>query len=125
VKKHLIKWLLRQRTVQLWLLYVAKPNATRADVQWTQDDARALEGFLHTGTGRKLLQELENAKADADTHAILNCQPATAYGHNTFARGLRAAVAKLKQLSSVRTDPDTTEENQASLPDDLEHLSDT
>ena len=125
MKRRLIAWLLQQRMVQLWLMYAARPASGREEVQWTNDDARALEGFLATGTGRKLMLELENRKADADTHAILNATPATAYGLNTYARGYRTAAAALKQLSTVRTDPDTTEENQASLPDDLAHLSDT
>lgn len=125
MKRRLIKWLLRQRRVQLWLAYSARPAKSHDEVKWTRDDAQALEGFLGTGTGRKLLLELENLKADADTGAILRCKPENAYGSATFARGIRAAVAKLKTLSVVPPQEDTIEEEQVSLPADLAHLSDT
>ena len=67
---------------------------------------------------------MENVKADADANAILRARPETAYGLVCVARGVRTAVARMKELTAVRQ-PTDTENAAASLPPELEHLSDT
>lgn len=125
MKRAVIQWLLRQRLVQAWLLYAARPTATREEVKWTKEDADVLGNFIENATGQKLMAELENLKADADTNAILRSDPATAYGLVCIARGVRASTARIKGLTAVRQNTDTTEDEPVSLPADLEHLSDT
>jgi len=125
MKARLIKWLLRQRLVQAWLLYAGRPAAERQEVVWTKEDATVIEGFLESATGKKLMVELENLKADADTNAVLRSTSADAMSKIGIARGVRATVARIKQLTAVRQNPDTTEAEQVALPADLEHLSET
>lgn len=124
MKTKLIAWLLKQRAVQGWVLYAARPEAQRVEVKWTKEDAAALKGFLQTGTGEKLMTELENLKADADTNAVLRSTERSATALVGIARGVRVTVARLKQLTAVRQNPDNQDEP-VTLPDGLEHLSDT
>ncbi|HWA07932.1 MAG TPA: hypothetical protein VG838_00545 [Opitutaceae bacterium] len=125
MKARLIRWLLRQRLVQAWLLCSARPEASVHEVTWTKDEAGALAGWLETNEGKKFMLELENLKADADTNAILRSTPASAYGLVERARGVRIAVARIKALSTVRTEPDEAKDERPSLPRELEFLSDT
>jgi hypothetical protein len=123
VKTWLLKWLLRQPIVRFWLLYAAKPAAEREEVKWTQEDVAALNGFLGTGTGKKLMVRLENMKADSDAHAVLNGHRHNAADLTALARGARMTVARIKQLTADQPDLVKTENGQASLPADLAYLS--
>jgi hypothetical protein len=125
VKKRFIKWLLARPAVRAWLLYSAAARPSAFEVEWTKDDARALEGFLTTGTGRKLALLLENKKADADAQAVLLSTAGNAMEKIGIARGVRAAVGELKRLTAVRQNPDNHETAADSLPPDLEHLRET
>lgn len=124
MKAWLLRTLLRQPAVRRWLATQARPQPSAEEVKWTKDDAQALEGFLKTGTGQKLALILENLKADADANAILRSTESNAYGLVCIARGVREAVARVKQLTAVRQ-PTDSEPAADSLPPDLEHLSET
>lgn len=125
MKHRLITWLLRQRHVQTWLLAVARPRASAEEVRWTNDDAGALQAFFETNTGKKLLLDLENFKADTETDMVLRATDSTAFASICHARGLRNTIARLKELTAVRQNPDETEPGAVALPPGLEHLSDT
>lgn len=125
MKRRLIMWLMRQRLVQAWLLYAARPEASPVEIKWTKEDATVIENFLENATGQKLMAELENLKADYDAAAILRSNEKTVWGHVCVARGVRVTVARIKQLTAVRQTPDTDEDKAVSLPPDLEHLSET
>ena len=125
MKRRLIAWLLRSPLVQEWLLMAARPRASAEEVKWLDVDRTALAAFLDGPAGTKLLQELENQKADADADAVLR-----SFGHFSAekcarARGVRAAVARLKTLSAARPSPGKPETDAVALPPDLVHLSDT
>jgi hypothetical protein len=124
MKALILAWLMRQALVQEWLLAAGRPRPSDDEVQWTKDDANALEGFLHTGTGQKLTLLLENLKADADANAILTGTPASAFGLVCVARGVRETVTRIKKLSAVRQ-PTDSEPAAPSLPAELDHLSET
>lgn len=125
MKRRFIQWLLRQTSVQLWLRATERPQASRAEVKWTKDDANAMEGFMRTGTGQKLMLELENMKADTDAAAVLRSTDRTAFALTSYARGVRQVIGRIKQLSVVRQSPDETEDEADSLPPELAHLSET
>lgn len=109
-----------RRLRAMWLFAQHFPLCPEQCPQWERDDAVALNHFLNSATGRKLVLTIRYQEQASNATAVLK-HDRHEYASG-WAAGFRGALAWFQSLSETRT-PQPTQPEEPSEPDgDLEHL---